>query len=190
MKKKFVMMLLSAMMVTGSMSIAHATEISDSSSGVTIDDEAINEEEVIDVSAEKLTVYGDSGIAPRMDSLKHLFTMEYKNILKNERVTTVIKGYNFDPTKITTQALHITVTPDTNKSTDKCRLNVGVGYPTGGGFIENNYFTISSYYGGSSDLRIDEKYVDHTQRQYGFVKNTSSQGSAYGSVQFDAYVDW
>jgi len=181
MKKKFMMLLLSAMMVTGSMSIAHAAE----------PDEDIADE-IIDVSDEKLTVYDGEEIAPRMDSLKRLFTMEYKNLLKNERVTTTLKGsaYSFDPKDIKTKSLHITVTPDTNKSTDTCSLRVGVGYPTGGGFIENNYITISSYYGGSSDLAVDEKHIDYTQRQYGFVRNSSRQGSAYGSVQFDAYVDW
>jgi len=121
MKKKFMMLLLSAMMVTGSMSIAHAAE----------PDEDIADE-IIDVSDEKLTVYDGEEIAPRMDSLKRLFTMEYKNLLKNERVTTTLKGsaYSFDPKDIKTKSLHITVTPDTNKSTDTCSLRVGVGYPT------------------------------------------------------------
>ena len=180
MKKKFMMMLLSAMIVMGSMSIAHAAE----------PDEDIADE-IIDVSDEKLTVYDGEEIAPRMDSLKRLFTMEYKNLLKNERVTTTLNGsaYSSDPKDIKTKSLHITVTPDTNKSTDTCSLKVGVGYPTGNDFIENNYVTMSSYYGGSSDLAVDEKHIDYTQRQYGFVRNTS-QGSAYGSVQFDAYVDW
>ena len=81
MKKKLMMMLLSAMMVMGSMSIAHAAE----------PDEDIADE-IIDVSDEKLTVYDGEEIAPRMDSLKRLFTMEYKNLLKNERVTTTLKA--------------------------------------------------------------------------------------------------
>jgi len=178
MKKKFLMVLMSAMMVTGNMSMVHAEDLSDV------------DVEIIDVSDEKLTVDDDSEVTPRMDSLNRLFVMNYKSLAKGERVTTVSSGKYFDPNDIETKAIHVTVRPDTDASSSVCSLEVGIGYPiSGGSFKRNVYSSFSSYYGGSTDLALDDR-VDFGQLQYGYVQHTTGSGLAYGTVHFDEYIDW
>ncbi len=183
MKKKLMMMLLSAMMVTGSMSIAHAAEPDEDFA-----DEVI---EAIDVSDEKLTVYGGEEIAPRMDSLRKLFDMNYRNLLSNEMITTHSSGNCIYGEEIDTKTLQVTVTPNVSKS-DNCSMVVGICYQSSMGdeYItqKHGYRSFNSLKGGTGDIYIDPD--DTKYKYYGFVKNNSNSGAIYGSVQFDEYVNW
>lgn len=180
MKKKFMMMLLSAMIVMGSMSIAHAAE----------PDEDIADE-IIDVSDEKLTVYDGEEIAPRMDSLRNLFNMNYRNLLSNEMITTHSSDNYIYGEEIDTKALQVTVTPNVSKS-DNCSMIVGICYQSSMGdeYItqKHGYRSFNSLKGGTGDIYIDPD--DTKYKYYGFVKNNSNSGAIYGSVQFYEYVNW
>lgn len=147
MKKKFVMMLLSAMMATGSMSIAHAAEPDED-----LSDEIIK---AVDVSDEKLIVDDSEEIAPRMGSLRKLFDMNYRNLLSNEMVTTHSSGNYIYGEEIDTKTLQVTVTPNVSKS-DNCSMVVGICYQSSMGdeYItqKHGYRSFNSLKGGTGDI--------------------------------------